>query len=83
MGGYNMGTIVWAKICENLLGVKVHTSCKISKFCQYFGATKTHIDKIFGILKKFYLKRKGYRYYQEKSQVGLTSSSYINLTMKL
>ena len=27
----------------------------------------------------FYLKRQGYRYYQGKNQVGLTSSSYINL----
>ena len=34
---------------QNLLGVKVHTSYKISKFFQLFGATKTHVDKIFGI----------------------------------
>ena len=33
---------------QNLLGVKVHTSCKISKFCQHFGATKTHVGKFFG-----------------------------------
>ena len=31
----------------------------------------------------FYLERQGYRYYHEKSQVGLASSSCINLTMKL
>ena len=37
----------------------------------------------FWSLKFFYLKRQGYRYYQEKNQVGLTSSSYINLAMKL
>ena len=46
---YGWSTIVLAKIrylrhfVQNLLGVKVHTSYKISKF-------QTHIDKIFVIL---------------------------------
>ena len=37
---YGWNTIAWAKnrylrhFIQNLLGVKVHTSCKISKFCQ-------------------------------------------------
>ena len=50
---YGWNSIVWAKIrhlrhfFQNLLGVKVHSSCKISKFCQEFGATKTYVDKIF------------------------------------
>ena len=85
---YGWNTIVWAKImhlrcfCQNLLVVKVHTSFKISKFCQNFGATKAHVDKVLEF-DFFCLKRQVYRYYQEKNQVGLTSSSYINLTMKL
>ena len=50
---YGWNTIGWAKIrhlrhfVQDLLGAKVHTSCRISKFCRNFGATKTH--KIFGI----------------------------------
>ena len=48
-------TVVWVKIghlkhfTQNLLGVKVHISCKISKFCWHFEATKTHVCKIFGV----------------------------------
>ena len=34
---------------QNLLGVKIHTSCKILKFCQHFRARKTHVGNIFGI----------------------------------
>ena len=82
---YGWSTIVLAKIrylrhfVQNLLGVKVHTSYKISKF-------QTHIDKIFGILIFFILKKKkkkkNYIYYQVKNQVGFPSL-YINLTIKL
>ena len=85
---YVLNNIVWIKIrhlrhfVQNLVGVKVQSSCKISKFCYLFEATKTHINKMFGIWIFFYLKRQVCRYYQEKNQVGLTSS-YINLTMKL
>ena len=52
--GWN--TIVWTKIrnlrqfVKNLLGVKVHASFRILKFCRHFGVTKTHVGKIFGIL---------------------------------
>ena len=47
--GWN--TIVWTKIrnlrqfVKNLLGVKVHASFKILKFCRHFGVTKTHWAK--------------------------------------
>ena len=34
---------------QNLLGVKVHASYSILKVFQHFGATKTHVGKIFGI----------------------------------
>ena len=37
----------------------------------------------FRDLKLFYLKSQSYRYYNEKNQVGPTSSLYINLTVKL
>ena len=46
---------IWAKIRQlrhsvlNLLGVKIYISCKISKFCRHSRATKTDVDKIFGI----------------------------------
>ena len=52
---YGWNTIVLGKVSylrhfvQNLLGVKVHTSCKISKFCQQFGAKTTHVDRIYGI----------------------------------
>ena len=52
---YEWNTVVWEKIrhlkyfIQNLLGVKVHTSCKMLKLCWHFGATKTHMDKIFEI----------------------------------
>ena len=52
---------------QNLLCVKVHTNCKISKFCQHFGATKTQMYKYFGICIFFNLERQDYRYYQERS----------------
>lgn len=80
--------IIWVKIkhighsVENLSGVKVHTSCKFLKLCCHFWATKIHMDKIFPIW-IFFLKRPSYRYYYEKNQIGPTSSSYINLTIKL
>ena len=87
---YGWNTIVLRKIrhlrhlVQNLLAVKVHTTCKISEFCWHFKATKTHMErKIFGIWHFFYLKRQSYRCYQEKNQVGLTSSSYIYIKMKL
>ena len=63
---YGWNTIAWAKIMhlghevQNLLGVNIHTSCKISKYCQHFRDTKTHMGKIFGIWFFFYLKRQGY-----------------------
>ena len=85
---YQWNTIVWAKIkhlrhfFENFLVAKAHTSCKFLKLCCHFWATKIHIDKIFPIW-IFFLKRPSYRYYYEKNQIGPTSSSYINLTMKL
>ena len=46
---YGWNIIVWAKIrhlrhfAQNLLGVKVHASCKILNFCWHFWVTKTHI----------------------------------------
>ena len=85
---YQCNTIVWAKIkhlrhfFENFLVAKAHTSCKFLKLCWHFWATKIHMDKIFPIW-IFFLKRPSYRYYYEKNQIGPTSSSYINLTMKL
>ena len=54
---YGWSTIVLAKIrylrhfVQNLLGVKVHTSYKISKF-------QTHIDKIFEFEFFLYKKKK-------------------------
>ena len=52
---YGWNTIVWGKIrhlrhfVQNVLGVKVHASYKIIKFCRHIGASKTHLGKIFGI----------------------------------
>ena len=86
---YGCNTIVWAKIrhlrhfIQNVLGAKVHANCKILKFCQHFETTKTHVGIIFGIWFFLSEKTKLYRYYQKKNQLGVTSSSYINLTMKL
>ena len=63
---YGWNTIPWNKIIipghlvQDLLHVKIHTSCKISKFCQDFRGTKMHMGKIFGIWIYFYLKRQGY-----------------------
>ena len=54
---YGWNTIVWAPMrhqrhfVQNLLGVKVHTSCKIPKFWQHFGAKKTHVDITRGKIK--------------------------------
>ena len=47
-------------LVQNSLGERVHTSCKISNFYRHFAATKTHVDKIFGI-RFFNLKRQSYR----------------------
>ena len=64
-----------------LLGLKIHTSCKISKFCRHFRGTKIQMGKIFD----FFISEKTrlYRSYQNKNQLVVTSSSYINLKMKL
>ena len=67
----------------NLLDVKIHTSGKISKFCQHFRGTKTNMGKRFGISIFLLEKTKLYRYYQNKRQFAVTSSLYINLIMKL
>ena len=73
---YGWSTIVWAKIrhlrhfVQSLLGVKVHTSCKISKFCRLFGATKTHVDKIFGICFFFTSKDKIIDISRKKIKLG-------------
>ena len=41
------------------------------KLCQYFGATKTDMGKIFGIWISFIWKGKvSYRYYQEKVKLA-------------
>ena len=64
---------------QNLLGVKVHASGKILKFCQPFGATKTHVSKLFRIL-FFFMWKDSYKFYQEKDQAELISFSYIGLT---
>ena len=68
---------------QNLLGAKAHTNCKISKSCQHSGGTKTHMGKIFGIWIFLSIKARLYRYYQKKNQLGVTASSYVNLTRKL
>ena len=39
---------------KNSLGVKIHTSCKTSKFCQHFRGIKYDMGK------NFYLKGQGY-----------------------
>ena len=53
---YRWNTFIWAKIrqmthfVQDLLGVKIHTSCKILKLCQHFGVTKNNVGKKnFGI----------------------------------
>ena len=46
---YGWNTIARAKIVD---GVKIHTSCKILKFCQHFSDTKTQMG--------FCLKRQSY-----------------------
>ena len=69
---------------QNILGIKIHTSYKISKFCWHFRGTKTRKGKKFWNLNFFLFEKiRLYRYYQNKNQLGVTSSSYINLTMKL
>ena len=63
-------------IISNWFGVKIHTSCK--KFYILRGQKRTWANFLeFG----FFLPENSrlYRYYQ----LGFTSSSYINLTMKL
>ena len=46
---YMWNTFIWAKIrqmthfVQDLLGFKIHTSCKILKLCQHFGVTKNHV----------------------------------------
>ena len=66
---------------QNLLGVKVYTSYKISKFSQLFGATKNHVGKIFGIW--FFLSEKTrLQILPGKNQVGPTSYPYTNVTIK-
>ena len=80
---YGWNTIAWGRIMhlgQDLLGVKIHTSCKISKL---FRGTKSRIGKIFGICFFLTEKTRLYRYYQNKNQLGVKSSSYINFTMKL
>ena len=62
----------------------MHTSCKILKLSRYLRSTKTHMGKLFGIC-FFFLSKKTrlYRYYHNRNQLGVISSSYINLSMKL
>ena len=87
---YGWSTIAWEKILhlghqvQNFFGVKIHKNCKVlSKFCQHFKGTKTHMGKLFGIYIFLSEKSRLYRYYQNKNQIGFTSSSHINLAMKL
>ena len=80
---YGWNNIVWTKIrhlkhfVQYLLGAKAHTICKILKLCQHFMATKTHMDKIFGIwiFLIWHDKVKGIT--MKKNQVGPTSSSWL------
>ena len=55
------------------LGAKIHTSCKILKFCWHFRGTKAHMGKMFGIWYFFYLKRQGY---VEKDHIIFIHKSY-------
>ena len=52
---YGRNTITWADIMhlkhevQDLWSVKIHTRCKISKFCRNFRATKTYMGKFLGV----------------------------------
>ena len=75
---YGWNTIAWAKI--------MHAWCQNSYQLQkifHFRGTKTDMGKLFGIWDFLPEKSRLYRYYQNKNQLGFTSSSYINITMKL
>ena len=68
---YQSNAIVWPKsrhprhFLQNLLGMKVHASCKILKFCRHLGATRIHVGQ-FSEFHFCCLKRQSYRYCQEK-----------------
>ena len=68
-------------LISSLFGVKVHTSCK--KIYVLGGQKPTWAN--FLEFRFFFTPEKSrlYRYYQNKNQLGFTSSSYINLTLKL
>ena len=53
------------------------------KFLSTIQGHKNLHGQIFWDLNFFYLKRQGYRHYQNKNQLLVTSSSCINVTMKL
>ena len=86
---YGWNTIVWTKIMhlghkvQNLLGVQIHTTAKSQNFVDISVAQRPTWAKFleFG----FFLSEKTRLYicYLNKNQLGVTSSSYINLTMKL
>ena len=87
---YGWNTIVWTKIMypgqvQDLLDIKIRTSCKTSNFCWYFRGTTTHkMSKVLGIWFAFLSeKTRLYRYYQNENHLVVISPSYINLIMKL
>ena len=70
---YGWNTIVWVKIrylrhfVQNLLGVKVHTSCKISKFCQHWGHKSPRGQNFWNLKKSFICKDKVINITRKKS----------------
>ena len=68
-------------LSSKFIRCKVHTSAKSQNFVDTLAPQNPCGQNSWNLI--FFLKRQGYRYYQEKIQVGITSSSYINLTMKL
>ena len=57
------------------------------KILLHFGATKTHVGKIFGTWVFLYLKRQSYKYYQEKksswAHIIFIHKSYIEIVDKI
>ena len=93
---YGWNTIAWAKIIHSGTYIQVHaiikTSSKLTR-CQnpyqlqnlkillkFQGHKNPHRWIVWNFLCE---KKRLYRYYQNKNQLGVISSSYINLTMKL
>ena len=63
---------IW-DILFNIYLVSKSLAAKPQNFVDISGAQKTTWGK-FGDFDFFYLKKKGYRYYQSKNQLGVTSS---------